>query len=108
MDDLFAIARGSEPDMSDDLRSRMLADAARVQTGWRSRVQRRSWRASLGEILGGWPAMGGLVAAGLTGIWLGVSPPALLPDPLDLVSDRGLTFDIFAGDDLVAILAEEG
>ncbi|MWD30223.1 hypothetical protein E0K89_022405, partial [Aquicoccus sp. SCR17] len=32
--------------------------------------------------LGGWPALGGLTAATLAGVWLGVSPPQGVSDPV--------------------------
>ncbi|UOA26571.1 hypothetical protein DSM107133_01273 [Pseudosulfitobacter sp. DSM 107133] len=39
----------------------------------------RLWQ-RLTDALGGWQAMGGLVAATCAGFWIGVSPPQYLPD----------------------------
>ncbi|WP_238928789.1 hypothetical protein [Alexandriicola marinus] len=37
------------------------------------------WRGVL-DLMGGWPAMGGLVAAGVVGLWIGLAPPDLVDD----------------------------
>lgn len=37
------------------------------------------WRGAF-DLLGGWPAMGGLAAAGIVGLWIGVAPPELVND----------------------------
>ncbi len=70
--------------------ARVQADAARVQADWQAEAMRRArsvrvpiWRQFL-TILGGAPALGGLMAACATGIWLGASPPQGF-DPLAFV-----------------------
>lgn len=74
LDILFANARATPPDVPDALMARILSDAADVQPegrkGWRG-----WWRS-----LGGAPGLGGLVTATCVGFWLGVAPPAVLPD----------------------------
>lgn len=42
-------------------------------------------RVRLHDLLGGWQAMGGLALATCAGVWIGVSPPTMLPDPADYV-----------------------
>lgn len=88
LDDLFAAARDARPAMPDHLTAAILQDAARQQAGSRppaGQAKRRSGRwAVLGQLIvaiGGWPAMGGLVAASAAGMWIGLAPPDFLPDP---------------------------
>lgn len=58
--------------------------------------------------LGGWPAMAGLAAASLTGIWIGVAPPSFLPDPVALASDTLNGSSLPDGSyDLAFVLSEE-
>jgi hypothetical protein len=90
LDDLFALARGQQAEPSGALMARVLAGAQAAQP--RSAAPRilpaspavaprgsaaRGWRA-VWQALGGWPAMGGLTAATVTGFWLGLAPPAAL------------------------------
>ncbi|MFZ3581511.1 hypothetical protein ACOI1H_04970 [Loktanella sp. DJP18] len=79
LDALFAQGRSAGVVPSDDLMARVLADAARVQSATvRGNVRLPAGRrlAWLHDLIGGWPAWGGVVAAGLTGLWVGVAPPA--------------------------------
>lgn len=73
LDDLFAEARRISPPVGGDLMARVLADAAAAQ------APARLWT-RLFEMLGGWPALGGLAAATVAGVWIGVSPPAPVAD----------------------------
>ncbi len=79
LDELFAQARAADVVPSDDLMARVLAEAALVQSETvrvdvrPPAVRRLTW---LHDLIGGWPAWGGVVAAGLTGLWVGVAPPA--------------------------------
>ena len=80
LDAFFAEARGRAPDPSPALVARVLADAEAEQ----ARIVRSAapgaarsglgsaWRGVL-DMLGGWGGIGGLAAAGITGIWIGVS-----------------------------------
>jgi len=77
LDNLFAEARSEEVSPSDDLLTRVLADAAALQpqqppvtvisvpTLW-TRVM---------NSIGGWPALSGVAAAGVAGLWVGLVPP---------------------------------
>lgn len=70
-----------EPDPSEALMARILADAEAVQDGFAepsvsaARDVRRSTLGALWQGLGGWPAFGSFATASLVGIWLGVAPP---------------------------------
>ncbi|APG46252.1 hypothetical protein [Phaeobacter porticola] len=58
--------------------------------------------------LGGWPALGGLVTASAVGLWIGLAPPAFLPDPIELagidLSGEDLPDDSY---DLAMAVSEE-
>lgn len=76
IDQLFAQARRRDAAVSDALMARVLADAARVQPSAADR-RSRAWPLDwLHDLIGGWPAWGGVIAAGLTGLWVGVAPPS--------------------------------
>ena len=79
LDDLFAGARAQMPELSDALMARVLADAAQVQTPVSVPESRSVW-AALSDMLGGWPALGGLAAATVAGLWVGIAPPAPVED----------------------------
>lgn len=102
---LLDAARAQEPTLPDGLRARMLADAEALrpntqtrpetrpetgpETGPRTQPRPRAaapglWT-QLGGLLGGWPGLGGLATACAAGLWLGLAPPAMMPDPVDLV-----------------------
>ncbi len=110
LEDLFRQARHRGVPLPGDLERRIVADGLRVQRARQSRAM-TSERAPGGglrrffDLLGGWPALGGLATACAAGVWLGLAPPRALPDPLGLV--QGADTGLFAGDDLVLALAEE-
>ena len=78
-DTLLSEARQVEVTVTDDLMARVLADAAREQA-WRRAIAgpppRRGPLSVLAALIGGWPALGGVLAAGLAGLWIGMAPPA--------------------------------
>jgi len=79
LDDLLAHARKSESAPDDDLVARVLADAEAVQAGFPGSPAAGSPPGLLARILdtlGGWPAVSGLAAATVAGVWIGVAPPA--------------------------------
>ncbi|SFT77577.1 hypothetical protein [Sedimentitalea nanhaiensis] len=110
LEDLFQAARRQGIALPDGLEDRIIADGLQVQRARQGRSASPR-RASAGrvrqflDLLGGWPAMGGLAMACATGIWLGFAPPQALPDPFGFVQsgDTGL----FADDDLVLAMVEE-
>lgn len=111
LDQLLQIARQEKPDLPEALEARILRDAARVRAGFAAPARPGAaalWR-QLRAALGGWPAMGGLAAACAAGLWLGLAPPAALPDPVMLLDDTsGETLALFSGDDLALAMLEDG
>jgi hypothetical protein len=84
LDLFFDAARRSRPDPSEALMARVLADALDTQ-GQQMRVVRAARRPTplwmqLRDALGGWPALGGLAAAGVAGLFIGFSAPAGMGD----------------------------
>lgn len=84
LDRLLAAERAAAPDVPAALLSRILADAqaeqaAQMRATWRRAAPRRGLVAVLRD-LGGWPAMAGLAAATVAGLWIGISPPPALLD----------------------------
>jgi hypothetical protein len=81
LDRLLADARDDAPPT--DLMARVLSDAAQVQAGARAAPLadgpvRGGWLAGLLGAVGGWPALSGVVAAGITGVSLGFYAPDLV------------------------------
>ncbi|MGD9864338.1 MAG: hypothetical protein AB7S99_14100 [Pseudodonghicola sp.] len=115
LDVFFAAARAERNEMPVGLAERMRADAAMVQAGFaRPPTPVRPGRGTglLGQLwstLGGWPALSGLAAACAAGVWLGVSPPNFLPDPLGLVvQSQQSDLDVLNSFALSALLPEDG
>ena len=126
LDDLFATARRTSPAMPTLLADRILEDAADVQIARAEVAARRLaphpsapatlrpalrlWR-QFQAAIGGWPAVGGLMAASLTGLWIGLAPPTFLPDPAELAqlaATTGSTDSVpFESFDLAYLLDEE-
>lgn len=62
--------------------ARIVADADRFMPAGPvagGAVAATRWRDVL-ALLGGWPAVGGVVAAGVAGLWIGVAPPQLIDE----------------------------
>lgn len=70
---LFEGARALPPEVPKGLLVRVAADAEKA------RPKRRGWRERIAGF-GGVPGLGGLITASCVGFWLGVAPPAGLPD----------------------------
>ena len=109
LEDIFAKARAATPAPADDLMKRVLADADALQPrpSAASVPAMGIWSRML-DAIGGWPAAGGLVAATVAGIWVGIAPPASVEDltatmigdevsislfPTDLMFDAGVLTD---------------
>lgn len=100
LEDIFALGRDTAPVPSDALMARILGDAAAAHTV--APAPKRSLWAGVLDMLGGWPAVGGLAVAGVTGVWFGIAPPAsvttLAADligssiTVDLLDDAGTYF----------------
>lgn len=78
LDDVFAQARTEKVPPHEDLMARVLGDAAAVQSGFAAapQVAQAGLWARLMEAIGGWPAVSGLAAATVAGVWIGVAPPS--------------------------------
>ena len=82
LDAMFAAARAQAPKPDADFLARVLGDAESVQDGFavkaaavRAKPAPFSGLRSVFAALGGWPAVAGLGAAAVTGLWIGVAPP---------------------------------
>ncbi|SDN42878.1 hypothetical protein SAMN05216196_101509 [Lutimaribacter pacificus] len=113
LETLFEAARGAAPKPSADLLARVLADAEAVQAAAapvpRKSAPRLRWRQFV-DAIGGWPAMAGLVSAGVAGLWLGISPPAALDD-LGIAgagTDEAVLVGMLPGVELALLALEEG
>lgn len=86
LDQLFATARDTAPELPDSLAARMVEDALAVQAEALTSpaVERPVLRIGIFRqflaLLGGWPAMAGLATATVAGIWIGMSPPTILTE----------------------------
>ena len=81
----FDDAKKSAPDVPDGLMARIMADA-QAETDRRVQIASAAapksvWAQILGAV-GGWPALAGLSAATLTGVWIGLNPPAAVGNTL--------------------------
>ena len=79
LDDLFADARELDATPSSELMSRVLGSAAQLQPDVKPLSptgQGPSLWSQFMDVIGGWPALGGVAAAGVTGLWLGLAPTA--------------------------------
>ncbi|WP_171178248.1 hypothetical protein [Ruegeria sp. HKCCD8929] len=113
LDALFAAARQERDFLPEDLAARMLADAQAVQAVRAAsetapeQAKRPGLWSQLGSALGGWRGIGGLATACAAGVWIGLAPPAFLPDPAELLYPQSDT-DLFADLSLSDLNAEEG
>jgi len=100
LDDLFAQARSIDAKPSHAFLARVLADADGVQAAMRPKqaaVPGGLWTRML-DALGGWPAVSGLAAATIAGVWIGVAPPSSMQDlTASLIGDE-VSVDFFATD----------
>ncbi len=76
--EVIGVARAQPPAQpGEDLLARVMADAEQeLDTRAAARAPRRSALAAVWAALGGWAAVGPMAAAGVTGLWIGISPPA--------------------------------
>lgn len=107
LDMFFDAARRETETLPVGLADRIIADAALVQQEWQAPVSgaRSGPLRQLYEMLGGWPAIGGLATACAAGVWLGFAPPSSLLDPAQFV---GTESALFEDDSLVDAMSEEG
>ncbi|MBK0326694.1 hypothetical protein I5535_05235 [Rhodobacteraceae bacterium F11138] len=108
-ENLFRAARDQHAVLPQDLEDRIIADGLQVQRSRLSVAAPRvrtvgRWKLLL-DVLGGWPAMGGMAAACAAGVWLGLAPPQALPDPMQLVQAGESNW--LVDDDLALAMVEE-
>ncbi len=100
----FAAAKRERYDLPDGLTGRILHDARQVQDGFVADLANRPTAPgllrSLRDVLGGWPAMAGLLTACTAGVWLGYSPPDALPDAFVISTLSQENIDMFDADGL--------
>lgn len=95
LDDLFAVARDVAPEPGDALMARVLADAVPPAVAAPVAFRQGIW-ARVSEMLGGWPAISGLAAATVAGIWVGVAPPASVENLAASVMGDAVTVSLFS------------
>ncbi|MFQ1701759.1 hypothetical protein ACJ5NV_14320 [Loktanella agnita] len=94
LEDLFDTARRLAPPVSDDLMTRVLADA--VVDRAPAQVARPCLWARLSDMLGGWPALGGLATATIAGVWVGIAPPAQVEALTDDLIGQSVSVSLFS------------
>ena len=97
LDDLLGQAAQHKPHVPSDLMARVLIDAEQMQPQLRPAKPIGLWSA-LVEMIGGWPAVGGIAMAGVAGLWIGVAPPTSLDGFSAVVLGDAQTIDLFGSD----------
>ncbi len=99
LDDLFAAGRAETPAPSEALMARIRADGQALQPEAQGLAvaARAPEKVSFWDMLGGWPALSGVAAAGVAGVWLGIAPPAGIED---------IASDMFGNTASVSFVAE--
>jgi len=100
LDTYFAQVRDGRVPVSDALMDRIMMDADQVLAGAvppavpvpEQPFARPSFGAVVLDAIGGWPSFGGLAAATVAGVWIGVQPPDVLATISDALT--GGTFDV--------------
>ncbi len=97
LDNLLAQTALMKPVVPQDLMARVMIDAEQVQPRSNDVARRGIW-ASVLDMIGGWPGVGGLALAGVAGLWIGVAPPVGLESMATTVLGSTQTVDLFGGD----------
>jgi len=101
LEDFFAASKDAELTPSKELMARVLADASALQpeaSGLPLTSKSSAWSGFM-DLIGGWPALSGVAAAGVAGIWLGVAPPTSLEQ---------LTSEVMGTSTSVSLLSDFG
>lgn len=82
LDQTFAQMRQADVPVRDSLMDRIMMDADMVlaEAAPAPVRRRRGLGAMLLDVIGGWTSMGGLAAATVAGLWIGVAPPEAFTD----------------------------
>lgn len=102
-------AADQTPQVPDALMAAVLRDAAQLQpapTREAAPVRVSLWDSFL-DLIGGWPAMGGLAAAGMAGVWLGFAPPVALEGAAAQLLGTVQTVDLLGADVLSSFDVDE-
>lgn len=81
LEQMFAEARADAPPASDAFLARIMADAEAEQArilAPQPPERRPVLQAFVAALAGGWAGLGGLAAASLAGLWIGLAPPDLI------------------------------
>jgi len=110
LDALLAEARALQSPPAPDLVARILADAraadlARHPPRAARRTSALTGLRGLIAALGGWPALGGLSAATLAGLWIGIAPPAALDSVVAQLWGDSVSVTLYPEDDLFGLEA---
>ena len=108
LDALFTEARIQAPTPAGDLMARILQDAE-AETRARVRLppappSRIGWIGRLSAALGGCPALGGLAASTVLGLWLGVAQPSGLSGVTASLWGDGVSVTLGLDDDPLSLL----
>lgn len=82
LDALFHAAQHDPQAPSPEWLARVAADAERELAMSSRPVRQPSLWEQISSALGGWQGFGGMAVACAAGLWIGISPPALLGDPV--------------------------
>jgi hypothetical protein len=82
LEETFAQMRAGDVAPSEGLFDRIMMDADSVLAANVTPISRpkQGFGAMILDVIGGWPSMGGLAAATVAGLWIGVAPPDALTD----------------------------
>lgn len=80
------------------LMARLVADADRLLPAPEDRIAGgsvavRGWRGVV-AVMGGWPALGGMMAAGMVGLWIGTAPPQVVDDAVSSLFGATVAIDL--------------
>ncbi|WP_375690192.1 hypothetical protein [Pseudooceanicola sp. LIPI14-2-Ac024] len=115
LDALFAMARDDAPELPAGLAARMVSDGLAEQARRAAPVPVAApprpgpVRRFLAGI-GGWPALTGLATATVAGVWIGISPPAVLAETAASLRGNATADDLYLVDVMSAFdgLGAEG
>ncbi len=102
LDALLDEAASRTPEVPAHLMAAVMQDAARLQPMVPAAEPRLGLWDGFLELIGGWPSMGGLAAAGVAGVWIGFAPPATLEAATAQVLGSTQTVQLFGSDALSA------
>ena len=105
LDAILKDAQSQAPLPTEELVSRILLDAEQNQPVLEPQTQiKGSYWSQLLLVIGGWPALSSVTAAGVAGLWIGLTPPDLVDTWV--ANALGSTTSVSFGDDFVGF--EEG